>query len=155
MTEEFQRTNPLDKNAKPLDVYAEHAEIRKQVHDEIKKLYVTMRSVSSSVNITTIDKFLGCLSPLKQLHDPGRLPVYAISTRSTVSDKQSCVWALVSCLVQAYWEYELGERIIHPDVQAENKEILQDYLTKLQKINEHYQELKIAGAENKGWWLEL
>lgn len=152
MTEQFQRTNPLargDKNIKPLEVYAEHAEIRKQVHDEIKKLYTTLHAYEIFVEDITIDKFLNCLSPLKQLHDPGRLPVYTTVSRSTVPDKRSCVWAVVSCLVQAYWEYELEDSI------AEDKVLVLVNLNALKEINEHYPELKIAGAENKGYWLEL
>jgi len=149
---QFQKTNPLargDKNVKPLEIYAEHIEIRKQVHGEIRKLYVTLNPALQSVNII-IDRFLNCLSPLKQLHDPGRLPVYTTVPRSTVSDKQSCIWAIVSCLVQAYWEYELRDT----DDLA-HKIITGAYLEQLKEINEHYPELKIAGAENKGYWLEL
>lgn len=147
MTEEFQRSNPLargDKNIKPMDVFAEHTEIRKQVHGEIKKLY----KIVLFHDYIIIDKFLGCLSPLKQLHDPGRLPVYATRPVSTVPDKRSCVWVLVSCLIQAYWEYESDSLI--PDRFAVDK-----YLNQLKKINEHYSDMKVVGAENKGWWLEL
>lgn len=148
--DESQKTNPLargNKDIKPLEVYAEHAEIRKQVHGEIKKLHKTMRSIFPSVNVA-IDKFLNCLTPLKNLHDPGRLPVYATRPRSKHPNKQCCVWAVVSCLVQAYWEYELNDEYA-------NKGLVQMYLKGLRKINEHYPELKIVGAENKGWWLDL
>lgn len=148
---EFQRTNPLargDKNIRPLEVYAEHAEIRKQVHDEIKKLYVTLHTYEIFVVDIVIDRFLGCLSPLKQLHDPGRLPVYATVPRSTIPDKRACVWTLVSCLVQAYWEYELEDGF-------GCGEQLRTLLSELKTINDHYPEMKIAGAENKGYWLEL
>jgi len=150
MEEKFQRTNPLahgDKNIKPLKVYAEHAEIRKQVHGEIRKLYVTLNPAPQSVNII-IDRFLGCLSPLKQLHDLGRLPVYKTIPISTIPYKRSCIWAVVSCLVRAYWEYELNDEYA-------NKGLVQMYLKGLREINEHYPEMKIAGAENKGYWLEL
>lgn len=146
--EEFQKTNPLargDKNIKPLEVYAEHAEIRKQVHDEIKKLHWTL----GASNSYTVYKFLDCITPLKNLYDPGRLPVYATVPRSTVSDKRSCVWAIVSCLVQAYWEYELDDSI------AEDKVLVLVNLNALKEVNEHYPEMKIAGAEDKGYWLEL
>lgn len=144
---EFQKTNPLargNKNIKPLEVYAEHAKIRKQVYNEIKKLLVTLGNNSSH----TVYMFLRCVAPLKNLHDPGRLPVYTSVPRSTVPDKRSCVWAIVSCLVQAYWAYELTD--------GEGAKLI--VLTNLQKliiINKHYPEMKIVGAENKGYWLEL
>ena len=147
MTEKFQRTNPLargDENIRPLDVYTEHAEIRKQVYGEIRKLLVTLGNNSSH----TVYMFLKCLTPPKNLHDPGRLPVYAAVPRSKTSDKRSCVWAVISCLVQAYWEYEL-------DDDWGQKSVTLELLNKLRKINDHYPKMKIAGAENKGYWLEL
>lgn len=151
MTEEFQKTNPLargDKNIKPLEVYAEHAEIRKQVYSEIRQLYDLpfFRQFWKTDNI--IQKFLDCLTPLKNLHDPGRLPIYTTVPRSSIPDKQSCVWALVSSLIQAYWRYEL-------DDPKESKATVLVFLDDLKMINEHYPEMKIAGVENKGYWLEL
>lgn len=154
MIEQFQKTNPLargDKNIRPLEIYAEHAEIRKQVYGEIRKLY----KIFSGIQLTILDKFVDCVTPLKNLHDPSRLPVYRTVPRSPCPKRECCIWALVSCLIQAYWEYELGEGNIHPDIQTENKEILQEYLVKLQIVNGHYPEMKIAGAEDKGYWLEL
>lgn len=145
MTKEFQRSNPLDKNAKPLEVYAEHVEIRKQVYFEIKKLLVTLGQENSHI----IYRFLECITPLKNLHDPGRLPIYTTEPRSKTPDKRYCILVLVSCLVQTYWEYELD------DSTAEDKVLVLIYLDRLKEINEHYPEIKIAGAENKGYWLEL
>jgi len=96
---------------------------------------------------TTIDKFLICLTPLKNLHDPGRLPIYKTVPRTSVCGKVSCVWAVVSCLVQTYWEYELEDG-------AEKIPVLL-LLERLEEINLNYPQMKIAGAENKGYWLEL
>lgn len=146
--DEFQRTNPLargDENIKPLDVYAEHAEIRKQVYDEIRKLHITLNSKSCHTYRITIEKFLNCIAPLKNLHDPGRLPVYRTIPRTPICGKVSCVWAVVSCLVQAYWEYESDDS---------NISAVRILLNKLKEINEHYPEMKIVGAENRGYWLE-
>ena len=147
MTEEFQRSGPFGKDVEPLEVYAEHTEIRRLIHDEIRKLYVTLHPRSSAVNII-LEKFQNCLTPLKNLHDPGRLPVCTTVPKSAVPNKQSCVWALVSCLVQAYWEYELEDDTGY-------KEKVYGLLEGLKTINEHYPEMKIVGAKNKGWWLEL
>lgn len=149
MTEEFQRTNPLargDENIKPLDIYAEHAEIRKQVHDEIRKLHETLDPTPQSVNII-IDRFLGCITPLENLYDLGRLPICRSEPKSMVPNKLKCVWALVSCLVRAYWEYELENG-------AEKIPVLL-LLERLEEINFNYPKMKIAGAENRGYWLEL
>ncbi|GAH22341.1 unnamed protein product, partial [marine sediment metagenome] len=66
----------------------------------------------------------------------------------TVPDKRSCVWVIVSCLIQAYWEYELNDEYA-------NKGLVQMYLKGLKEINDHYLELKITGAEDRGYWLEL
>lgn len=144
---QFQKTNPLargDKNIKPLEIYAEHAEIRKQVYNEIKKLY----KIFLFHDYVIIDKFLDCVTPLKNLHDPGRLPIYKTVPKSISRNKRNCVWALVSCLIQAYWEYELNDECM-------DKGLVKFYLKNLREINEHYPEMKIAGAENKGYWLEL
>lgn len=149
MTEEFRRTNPLargDETVQPLEVYAEHAEIRKQIHDEIRKLHNTLNSAPQSVNIV-IDRFLGCIIPLENLYDPGRLPVYTTIPRSIFPDKISCVWAIVSCLIQAYWTYEL--------INAAEKIPVLILLERLEEINLNYPLMKIAGAENKGYYLEL
>lgn len=96
----------------------------------------------------TVYMFLHCLVPLKNLHDPGRLPVYATVPKSTIPDKRSCIWAVVSCLVQAYWEYELEDFI-------EFKVRVNKLLGKLIEINEYYPKMKIVGAKNRGYWLEL
>jgi len=153
MTEEFQRTNPLargDENIKSLDVYAEHAKIRKQIYDEIKKLYNIFNPRFNFVNMSiTIQKFLDCITPLKNLHDPGRLPVYTVTPKISIPDKRKCVWAVVSCLVQAYWDYESDDSI------EEDKILVLVNLNALKEINEHYSEMKIVGAENTGYWLEL
>lgn len=150
MADKFQKTNPLargNENIKSIEVYAEHTEIRKQIRNEIRKLYITLSS--GQLTYLTIDGFLGCIIPLKNLHDPGRLPIYTTVPRSTVPNKQSCVWAIVSCLVQAYWEYESDNSI------AEDKVLVLVNLNALKEINEHYPEMKITGAKNKGYWLEL
>lgn len=150
--EEFQKTNPLargDKNIKSLAIYAEHAKIRKQIYNEIGKLHETLATAYSFPNINSIvSKFLNCLTPLKNLYDPGRLPIYTTVSRSMIPNKRFCVWAVVSCLIQAYWEYELDDT-------NENIELVEDYLDYLIIVNEHYSEMKITGAENKGYWLEL
>lgn len=143
---EFQKSHPLARRKietiKPLDVYTKHTEIRHLVHSEIKKLLVTLGPSNSHI----IYRFLECLTPLKSLHDTGRLPVYATRPRSTTPDKRYCVLALVSCLVQAYWKYE-------SDYTPKEKTV--SLLIRLEEINKCYPEMKIAGAENKGFWLEL
>ena len=149
--DEFQRTSPLargDEEIKPINVYAEHVEIRKLVYGEIKQLYSLPFFRQFWETDTIIQKFLSCITPLKNLHDPGRLPVYATTPRSMFSNKQFCVWAMVSCLIQAYWEYELEDKV-------ENMVKVRTYLADLEMINKYYPEMKIIGAENKGYWLEL
>jgi len=147
---EFHKTSVFGKGIRPLDVYAEHAEIRAQVYNEIKKLNYTLSThvILQSIS-TTINTFLDCLIPLKNLYDPGRLPIYRTKPVSPISDKRSCVWALVSCLVQAYWMYE------SKDGDERHKSIVLEYLDQLKNINEHYPEMKVVGADNKGYWLEL
>ena len=154
--EEFQKTNPLargDETIKPIDIYAEHAKIREQVFNEINKLHKTLDSNRIYIYRTTIEKFLDCITPLKNLHDPGRLPKYATTPRSIIRGKVSCVWAVVSCLVQAYWKYELGSD--NDDGKRENKLMLDRYLSQLRAINGYYSRMKVAGTENTGYWLKL
>lgn len=150
MSKEFQKSHPLarkkNEDIKPLDVYAEHAEIRHLVYSEIKKLHVTLDSNKDSIIGTIIDKFLDCVTPLKNLYDPGRLPVYTSWPKSAFRDKKCCVWTLINCLVQAYWNYES---------EYAPKERTVSLLIQLKEINECYLEMKVVGGENKGYWLEL
>lgn len=141
------RTNPLargDKNIKSIEVYAEHAEIRKQVYAEIQKLY----HICNNSQCIIVEKFLACVTPLKNLHDPGRLPVYRVKPVSPCPIKICCVWAAVSCLIQAYWKYELDDTL-------ENNVNLRLYLDHLGYINLDYPKMKVTGAENTGYWLEM
>lgn len=147
---DFRKTHTFARGAeevKPMNEHAEHEEIRKSVYAEIKKLYVTLGGCRRSINFI-IDRFLTCITPARELHDPGKLPVCVTVPRSSERGRLSCVWAVVSCLIQEYWKFERDENDDHGQT-------LSGYLGKLKEINEHYPEMKIVGAQNKGYWLEI
>jgi len=149
MKDKFEKSSVLGKGVRPMAEYQRTDKLRRAIYFEIRRLNSTLHSNSlDSRYSATIEKFIDAMIPSKIGHDPGRLPIYAKRPIAPVSNKVLCVFYLVSCLVQAFWEY----------LQIESEDSLakvENGLEILRHINEHYDNMHIVGDVKKGYILEL
>jgi hypothetical protein len=146
----FEKKHVFGEGVRPMDTYQKNEEMRKKIYFEIRKLNQTLgaRTVGSQ-HARTIEKFIDCLIPsVVDGGDPGKLPVYAKRPAAPVSDKAMCVFYLVSCLIQSYWDY-------CKDESADNYIKVSDGFDVLHQINKDYKNMHVTGDVREGYILEL
>lgn len=149
MIPDFEKSNVLGKGVKPAAKFQLNDRLRRDIYAEIKQLNVTLHTgPRDSRHTAIIEKFKDAMISSKEGHDHGRLPISASKTRAPRRSKVLCVFYLVSCLIQVYWEYLDGES-------EDNLDVVKTGLDVLRKINKNYETMRIMGNESKGWLLEL
>ena len=145
----FEKSNIFGKGHRPAAKFQQNDRLRRDIYAEIKQLNVTLHTAPrDSRHAAIIERFKDALIPSKEGHDHGRLPLSASKTRAPKRSKVLCVFYLVSCLVQVYWEYL-------DDESEENLATVKTALDVLKRINRDYDTLQVKGNESKGWLLEL
>lgn len=149
MQNDFERTHVLGKDVRPMGIYQKNEEMRKKIYFEIRKLNKTMHTKGAGSHYArTIEGFIDCMIPSKAGDDPGKLPVYAKRPMAPTPDKALCVFYLLSCLIQSYWDYCKDESI-------DNYVKVSDGFSILEHVNQHYNDMHVTGDARKGYILEL
>ncbi len=147
--DKFEKSNVLGKGVKPAAKFQQNSRLRRDIYAEIRKLNKTLHAgPRDSRHATIIERFKDAMIPSKEGHDHGRLPISASKTRAPRRSKVLCVFYLVSCLIQVYWEYL-------EDESKDNLATVRTALDVLKQINRDYETLQIVGNESNGWVLEL
>lgn len=149
MTNDFEKRSIFGKGHRSAAKFQQNDRLRKAIYFEIRKLNKTLHTgPRDSRHAAIIEKFIDAMIPSKEGHDHGRLPISASKTRAPRRSKVLCVFYLVSCLIQVYWEYL-------DDESEDNLATVKTALDVLKQINKRYDTMRITGDESKGWLLEL
>ena len=143
---DFEKTSPFGKGVRPSKIFQQNDKLRRNIYAEIRKLNKTLHTgPRDSTHAAIIEKFIDAMIPSD---DPGRLPINASKTRAPKPSKPLCVFYLVSCLIQIYWEYLKDESEI-------NLDNVKRGLGVLKTINKRYNTMEIIGDEKLGYVLKL
>ena len=149
VTDKFEKSSVFGKGIRPVDKFQQNDKLRRAIYFEIRKLNQTLHvNRKDSRHNRTIEKFIDAMIPSKVGDDPARLPIFAKRPMAPIPDKPLCVFYLVSCLVQAYWDY-------FADESEDNLAKVERGLELLKHVNEHYTEMHVAGDVRKGFVLEV
>lgn len=149
MTHKFEKRSVFGKGVRPTKIYQRNNKLRKDIYFEIRQLNKTLHTgPRDSRHSVTIEKFIDAMIPSKNGPDPGRLPINANTSRAPKPNKILCVFYLVSCLVQSFWEYLKTES-------DEDLTIVKIGLRVLRDINRHYNIMHVEGNIREGWVLKI
>jgi len=149
MTDNFEKTSPFGKGVRPVAKFQQNEKLRREIYFEIRKLNKTLHANRmDSRHNRTIEKFIDAMIPPKVGDDPARLPIFAKRPVAPIPKKELCVFYLVSCLVQAHWEYLKEESEDNLNKVETGLEILRD-------INRHYDIMHVVGNVRKGYVLKI
>ena len=149
MINNFEKTSVFGKGFRPAAKYQQNEKLRKDIYFEIRKLNTTLHTNRlDSQHAKAIERFIDAMIPSKTGDDPGRLPICAKRPMAPVASKSLCVFYLVSCLVQAYWDY-------FADESEGNLAKTERGLEILKHVNENYKDMYVSGDVRKGYVLEI
>lgn len=129
------------------DQYADLADLRKQIREIILDLRTVMRKGEGQ---SILVEFSSVIHP-GMFADPGRLPRDSSTGRSRVSHKTECLYAIISAMIQTYWDL-----VLMPD-DSHNKVRLEFIRTKLAFLKEVKRKslvlYKVDGDDRRGYTL--
>ena len=87
------------------DIYKTKIDLCREIRDLLMKLY----NLSKGGRAETIMKFIGIIVPGSNT-DPDRLPYLSKIGKAKRENRMECIFALVSDLVLAYWQFYTSEK---------------------------------------------
>lgn len=121
-------------------------EQKTNLHQEIRQTLLQIREIlPNPKDKDTIFKFINCINPGSG--DITRLPYVANKPTAKYANKSACMIALVSWIIQKYWDYCIGDLSIR-DIIMPNLLDLQDVAKKGLNV------FKLVGNPAAGYSLE-
>jgi len=131
----------------------EKHQTKKKLYQEIRQTLLNLRiSLPYTNHREIIMQFIGVINPGKMGGDVTRLPYESPGPKARNANKIECVFALVSWMIQLYWNYCSDDMIIGKDIAI--KEI-KKLLEQLQQITKNgLGQYQVVGGVRNGFNLE-
>ena len=104
----------------------EKHQIKQKLHQKIRQTLLELRKTLPYANHREIImQFIGVINPGSMGGDVTRLPYESQRPKARTASKMECVFALVSWMIQRYWDYCAGNDFLTIDTIKNGLQILQ------------------------------
>jgi len=127
----------------------EKHQIKQKLHQKIRQTLLELRKTLPYANHREIImQFIGVINPGSMGGDVTRLPYESQRSKARTASKMECVFALVSWIIQEYWDYCVGNNPLKIETIKNGLKILQQ-ITK-NGLNQY----QVVGNVRDGFSLE-
>ncbi len=143
--------SPKKKSGKKIEFdNPEKHQTKQKLHQEIRQTLLDLRTILPYANHREIVmNFIGAINPGSMGGDVTRLPYEAQRPYARTASKSECLFALISWVIQLYWEYCINENTV-----GNNLEIRAS-LGELQQITKNgLKQYQVVGNVRDGFRLE-
>lgn len=123
---------------------------KQKLHQEIRQTLLDLRlSLSYANHREVIMRFVGVINPGSMGGDITRLPYESSGPVARTASKSECLFALVSWVVQQYWDYCTKDKIVDEPAR------INIFLQKIKQITKNgLKQYQVVGNVREGFSLE-